>query len=97
MTGWLKLLLNLHNINLIYSKMEIDYSITTGVLINGGTAYSAQRNNSTEPKFVIGGKIRHGGNYSIFKTNVSAQQLYKPEDYTASVPFHQSNRYGRKQ
>ena len=61
--------------------MAHDFSISSSVLANGRTAYSAKLNNSIEPKFIIGYKTMYEGNYGLFNTSVTEGQVYKPEDY----------------
>lgn len=61
--------------------MALDFTISSGVLTNGRTAYSAKRNNSNEPKFTIGYRTSYEGNYGLFNTSVTEGQVYKPEDY----------------
>ncbi|ESU20295.1 hypothetical protein FEDK69T_28080 [Flavobacterium enshiense DK69] len=61
--------------------MAIDFSITSSVLSNGRTAYSGQRLNSSEPKFIIGYRTHFQDNYGLFNTTVAADQVYNPEDY----------------
>ena len=61
--------------------MALDFTISSSVLSNGRTAYSAKLNNSNEQKFVIGYKTFYQGNYGLFNTSVTDGQVYKPEDY----------------
>jgi len=61
--------------------MTIDFTLSSSVLANGRTAYSATRNNSTEPKFLIGYKTYYQGNYGLYNTAVTTGQVYKPEDF----------------
>jgi hypothetical protein len=67
--------------------MPIDFSITSTVLANGRTTYSAQRNNSAEPKFIIGSRTSYEGNFGLFNTAITAGQVYKPEDYETEFGF----------
>ncbi len=61
--------------------MAIDFSISSTVLSNGRTTYSAKRNNSNEPKFQFASKTSYEGNFGLFNTAVTASQIYKPEDF----------------
>ena len=61
--------------------MAYDFSISSSVLANGRTAYTAQLNNSSEAKFVIGYKTSYEGNYGLFNTSVTAGQVYNPADF----------------
>ena len=56
--------------------MAYDFSISSSVLANGRTAYSAQLNISAEAKFVIGYKTSYEGNFGLFTTSVTAGQVY---------------------
>ena len=67
--------------------MAIDFSITSTVIANGKTAYNAQRNNSTEPKFLVGYKTMYQGNYGLYNTSISNDQVYKTEDFEAEFGF----------
>lgn len=61
--------------------MALDFTLSSSVLSNGRTAYSAKLNNSNEPKFTIGYKTSYEGNYGLFNTSVTEGQVYKPEDF----------------
>lgn len=61
--------------------MALDFTISSNVLSNGRTAYSAKLNNSIDPKFVIGYRTSYDGNYGLFNTSVTDGQIYKPEDF----------------
>jgi len=61
--------------------MAHDFSISSSVLSNGRTAYSAKLNNSNEPKFIFGYKTSYEGNYGLFNTSVSDGQVYRPEHF----------------
>lgn len=67
--------------------MTIDFTITSSVLASGRTAYSAQRNNSSEPKFTIGYKTKYEDNFGLFNTSVTSGQVYKPGDYETKYGF----------
>lgn len=61
--------------------MALDFTLSSSVLSNGRTAYSAKLNNSNEPKFIFGYKTSYEGNYGLFNTGVTEGQIYKPEDF----------------
>jgi len=61
--------------------MAFDFSISSNVLPNGRTAYSARLNNSSESKFVFGYKTSYEGNNGLFNVNVTEGQVYKPEQF----------------
>ena len=67
--------------------MAIDFTITSNVLPNGRTAFSAQRINSGEAKFIIGYRTHYEGNLGLFNTSITNGQVYKPEDYAARHGF----------
>lgn len=67
--------------------MAIDFTITSNVLSSGRTTYSAQKNNSQEPKFTIGFRTKYEDNFGLFNTSVTANQVYLPVDYEAEYGF----------
>lgn len=67
--------------------MPYDFSLSSGVLANGRTVYSAKLNGSTQPKFSIGSRTVYAGNFGLFNTTVTPGLIYNPADYVADFGF----------
>lgn len=67
--------------------MAIDFSITNNISSSRRKTFSAQRINSTEPKFIIGSKTNYEGNFGLFNTSVTTGLVYNPEHYVSEFGF----------
>ena len=67
--------------------MPHDFSLSSGVLANGRTAYSARLNGSTQPKFFVANRTMYDGNFGLYNTQALPGLVYNPADYTADFGF----------
>ena len=67
--------------------MAYDFLLSSGTLSNGRTVHYAQRAGTAEPKFVIGYRTNYLGNFGLFNTQVNADLVYKPADFTTQFGF----------
>ncbi len=67
--------------------MTHDFKLSSQVLNNGRTAYSAELIGSDEPKFLVGYSTKYFDNFGIYNANLVANLSYKAADFTTKYGF----------
>jgi hypothetical protein len=68
--------------------MPHDFALSSSVVSNGKTAFFAQLNNSTEPKFFVGFRTKFDQNFGIYNTEVkTGQEVYDSKLFAPQFDF----------